>query len=330
MFVPRVLALSRDITISDGNPNRLIEIDNALALPGVPTIWDADGQRIDESCIRRGPQLSFYARAGTQTVEVPPDCVLIDEPQVYLSFLPNAWGHFLLESLSRTWALREIPELEKVPYFFGFVDPNAERFLGLFDHCSIDLARRRQWTTPVRIRKCLVPIPSFSIRAEAWTGHANTPRAASERVLGTRTPRRSAQPVYLSRSGLNYGRIIRNETELEGRLAARGVLVVHPQRLPLEEQIRLFNTHDTFIGCWGSAFHNLIFQITPRGTTTHVLCEDIPNMNYLMVDAILGLRANYVQALVSTQSEPQALPTLESTLDVECVVDYLASRGMFA
>lgn len=90
----------------------------------------------------------------------------------------------------------------------------------------------------------------------------------------------------------------------------------------------MINAHRTFIGCWGSAFHNLLFHLDPTRASTHLLCEDLINPNYYMIDAVLGLDANYVQCLDFTPGAQQGWPHFDLSLDVEQAMAYLAGCGI--
>ena len=99
---------------------------------------------------------------------------------------------------------------------------------------------------------------------------------------------KSNQPVYLSRSRLFNRRLIRNEVEFENLLKSHGMLVCYPETMSLQEQIWLFNGYTTFIGCWGSALHNLIFCVNVTGITLHIMSGWRINPNYFLFDANSG------------------------------------------
>lgn len=326
LFAARIRKAIAGIEVCRGSPDRVIEARDAIALPGVPAIWGSDGFRIPESCVRRGPKLTQYFRSGEENIRPPEDLELVDEPSVYLSMLPAAWGHFLTEGLSRLWISRERAEFRKLRFFYTFGSAKHPHFESFLSYLDIGCERLVEIKKPTRFKTCLIPLPSFSIRGQAYTIHGDTIRTAAGRVVEGSTF--DDQPVYLSRSKLRRGRIIRNEQILEAQLAEAGILVIYPELLGLDDQIRLFNTNRIFIGCWGSAFHNLAFCLDSAKLNTHILCESVPNPNYLMFDAILSGKANYIQTLMPRSDAPQIYPNLDSAIDVDRTVAYLRAAGL--
>jgi capsular polysaccharide biosynthesis protein len=169
-----------------------------------------------------------------------------------------------------------------------------------------------------------VPQPSFANRAYAYARH----RAALHDVAATFLKgvdlRPDPRPVYLSRSRLaKFNRFLVNEVALDEALAARGFLIAHPQEMDLAEQIKLFNTHRTFVGCVGSAFHSTLMTLNGEAITTHILSEKFPNVNCLLIDAIVGNESHYVSTCVKSPHDPGQL-----TIDVESTLGYLNQAGL--
>jgi glycosyl transferase family 61 len=311
------------IRILQGQPETLLEVDEAFWMPGLLCLYDKQGNRIDASCIRRGPGLTEYYKAGPETITVPKACAIIRKPLLYLSWVQAHWGHFLTEGVSRLWARSAYPELKKIRCLSCFPFPETATVAEYLAALGIASDQVRHFQVPVRVDKCFIPAASFANRAEAWSVHL---RVSQEIVLAAADGDARGSPqqaVFLSRSRLGSERVTRRELELEQVLASRGVRIAHPEQLSLAEQIHLFNAHQTFIGCWGSAFHGLCLARAPERIRTHVIVNTVPNANYLMFDALLGCRSNYIQALHTTAGQPPDLPGSDFTIDVEAVLDYL-------
>jgi capsular polysaccharide biosynthesis protein len=325
-FRSRLEELLAGISVRAGQPETLLEVDAAFLLPGTLCLYDKHGVRIDSSCIRRGPGMSEYYKAGPEAVAVPKACAIIRKPLLYLSWAQSHWGHFLTEGVSRLWArcayaeMRQIRCLSLLPY------PGSASVAGYLAALGLAGEQVRDFKVPVRIDKCFVPAASFSNRAEAYAAHL---RPSREVVAAA--DRDAAQPVqravYMSRARLGADRLIRRELELELALCSLGVRIVYPEQLSLAEQIQLFNAHRVFIGCWGSAFHGLCLARDPEKITTHIIVDAVPNANYLMFDALFGCRSNYIQAMYPTPGAPGDRPGSDLTLDVEAFLAYLREAG---
>jgi capsular polysaccharide biosynthesis protein len=71
---------------------------------------------------------------------------------------------------------------------------------------------------------------------------------------------RSNQRLFLSRGQAPQNRVIRDRERLEELAVRAGLTVVHPQNLPLLEQVRLFQSAAMVVGEYGSALHGTLFS----------------------------------------------------------------------
>lgn len=326
----RVRSDLASLEIFAGSPGEILEVDGAFYFPQFLCLYDTQGRRIQESCIRRGPQLAEIVHAGPESIALPQTYQRCDDALCLLSFCENAWGHFLTEGINRLWAILEGPSDPSAAFLVNSAVCSSRTANDFFTLAGVDANRLLTFQAPTRIAKVFIPTASFHNRGKAFTVHAKPPHAAAERLLAASSERKcvSGQPLYLSRSQFRGLRTVRGERLLEDRLSSRGVRVVHPEQLDLKQQIRMFNEHNIFIGCWGSAFHGLLFRCNPVTASTHVFCQGMINTNFILVDAILGLDANYVQCLYSTPGATQKWPRVDYSIDVEAAVSYLKTAGL--
>ena len=166
---------------------------------------------------------------------------------VYGGYLFRHYGHFLMESLSRLYAVKRCGNL---PLLFISAD-NASRgyierwlrFLRIPN--EVHVIRR-----PTEVEELIVApagcgvVDPFFIIPEQFE------------VLGVYNPKHHSmtdEKIWLSRSRINNGGLV-NETDIETTLAAWGWRIAHPEELPLEEQIRLISMSRYVAGLDGSAF----------------------------------------------------------------------------
>ncbi len=325
-----ITKIGSSVRIYDGDPSIILEFNDAYFIPGSLCIYDKEGARVVESCIRRGTDLVELVDAGLENIVPPEDFITIDEPVLYLSFLPDHWGHFLTEATSRLWARLSHPELSRVAGFYSMIDnldSKYAEFLSILDlNIGVNVYTSNK---PVKLSKCFIPKASFSNRGEAYSVHREVFSVVSEHYLRDAPPNKSDQPVFLSRSKLGSPRIIRRERQLEQAIATLGTLIVYPEQLSLAEQIQLFNRHRNFIGCWGSAFHNIIFSRHAHDCVTDIICKHLPNMNFLMFDAINGNNANYVESMIYSHGKDQNWPNFDLEISVEQFMRYLEGVNHF-
>ncbi len=247
---------------------------------------------------------------------------------LYLGSLENHWGHFLTEYTSRLWPKIYHPELDKISGFYSHiaeVGTPFREFLSVFNlHIGQNLHTAKG---PTRIRKCLLPTASFCARALAYSVHREVFLAVAGKILQKTSLLHTEQPVFLSRAQLTQGRVLNGQEELESSLRRNGFLIVSPEKLSLNEQIVLFNTHRNIVGCWGSAFHNIAFVRDGSQLVTDTICDDRQYVNYYMFDALCGNRANYVISLRNTPGMKQVWPNLHCEVEGDKIIEYLKASS---
>ncbi len=173
------------------------------------------------------------------------------------------FGHFLLESTPRLWALdtEKVASVLFIPY-----GPNsfwrARRAYAPFLEilCSgLPVTRVNQ---PTRVEELVVPDPGF--------GHEARMRGTYRYRLFTRDRVTAAitaagpEKLYISRSGLNDNRGgIFGEAEIEAVLAEDGYEIFHPQRHSYREQLERYAAARQIIALDGSALHMAAYALRP-------------------------------------------------------------------
>jgi hypothetical protein len=79
----------------------VIEVWDAFFVLGRVCLYDNNGRRIVESCIRRGPDLTENVSAGPDAIQIPLEFTTVSESLIWFSRTTNSWGHFLTEGIGR-------------------------------------------------------------------------------------------------------------------------------------------------------------------------------------------------------------------------------------
>jgi capsular polysaccharide biosynthesis protein len=168
---------------------------------------------------------------------------------VYGGVLFPHFGHFLLESLSRVWAIKELHGADIL--WHSQQPPRLERWQKqVFEILGIDESRFSYITHSTSIESLILPQPGYVNRHFAHPDHIR----ALDAFCGKRpTP---DIKVWLSRSALAESSVrIDGEQELERALESDGWRVVHPQRLSIRDQLEIWSSAEIIAGFAGSAFH---------------------------------------------------------------------------
>jgi hypothetical protein len=308
-----------------------------------------DGQPVETAQMHRkgGKRFGGPIESVTATAER-----VLDEDIIYLGPLFNHYGRVLLESLARVWYLSEGAASEKVV----FINVNSAqagyatwvpKLLSLF---GIPSQRILALKVPTRLRRATVPEPLFEQFYSAHVGMLRPFQEVAARVASDVTP--SEQPLYLSRRRLtSRQRPVVGEAELEDLLRKQGFAIAYPETMPIEDQLRLINSHTDIFSSLGSAAHNILFALgKPR---LHLLAsrDDIP-ANYFLCSALADAPTTFVNCLgsggrltpnderlnrraesyenpdkkrpVDPEPGPQSMPQL---IEMDRVVSYLHQKG---
>jgi hypothetical protein len=169
-------------------------------------------------------------------------------------FFPH-YGHFLTESLARSWAFDQFPDLPIVWH----VHPGARaRRLHAWQEEVLHLLglggrRHRFVDRPVRIERIIVPDPGLVL------GEFLHPWMERRIACHTFSPDGDDKKVWLSRSALPDGLArIEGEEILERILMLKGWVIFHPETESVQGQLRMLEDASVIAGFAGSAFHTLL------------------------------------------------------------------------
>lgn len=167
------------------------------------------------------------------------------------------FGHFLVESAARLWALDQLDEdiegilyIPKRPRNGDSVSPYQQEFVNLMGR-NVPLV---SLDAPCEVERLIVPGQGFGL-GSLITG---TPefRTAIARNFAKDIAPKGPDKIYISRSllGPGKGNLI-GETALEAELEKQGYTIFHPQKHDLTTQIAHYKAARHIIAAEGSALH---------------------------------------------------------------------------
>ncbi|MDB5318288.1 MAG: hypothetical protein JWO24_4132 [Rhodospirillales bacterium] len=222
-------------------------------------------------------------------------------------------GHFLMDCLGRLWAAERaggpvdgllfltayIPTLG--PGGFDFRSPDRQaQFMTSPDHSYVvnllrifgGITNHRVATRPMQVEELLVPSQLLSLRPSDAASHPlfrNFVRRSVQAICdipGPTTPTR----IYLSRARLREDRgPLLGEKALERSLEAQGYAIIYPEKLSLDEQLRLYWNATHIITATGTAAH--IAAMAMRGRQHVALLKRNPSQDGLFDDQLRAMGA---------------------------------------
>lgn len=221
-----------------------------------------------------------------------------DSPAAPDAHLDRAWfggylfdhfGHFLLEGLARVLHPEVAASQDPVVFLSPTPEVGLRSFMTTaFSRAGVDPERVVLCGAPMQVDELRVQEPTFEIRGLVRPH-------LYRRLQQAEAAAPSTGLRYLSRSRLQYVRMVQGEPALEARLAGElGATIAHPQELSLDDQIDGLAAARLVVGSEGSAFHTLMFVGRPSHAV--VLCSGVPHASYLLCDELFDGDTVYVNA----------------------------------
>lgn len=264
-------------------------------------LYDVEGNLIAEAALLRGDQLTGQSQKlefDLAAIPTLPD----NKEYIYGGPLIPHYGHFILSSMSRLWAIPQ--RLSKDTMIVFHADHSLETLLqseayapllGLtLERLGLTLENSMVLNHPARISRMIVPAASVCEQSFAYPAFAEICHSIGHADIDAHR-RVEHRPIYFTKTGLRSGVTrLSGECELEAALQAKGVEIVRPETLPLTEQIKLFSQKRTFMGVLGSAFHTSIFA-PPVGRSIILSPGGYVSSNYLLIDGVNGSNVSYLE-----------------------------------
>lgn len=227
---------------------------------------------------------------------------------VYLGLFIHQWGHFLLDSLSRSWILTKLNNIEDK--LFVFISKDNRKIDGNYIEALQLLGIKREQivtlNTPLYAKTILVPemattsdhqfTKKYEDMFNLMISNANTD--------GIKVPSK----VYLTRTGLKLAQQKEfGEKIIQKNFEVNGFKVLHPEKLNLREQIAIFQ-NAKYIACLnGSIPFNLVFASKKIRMIIINKCS-IPHINLKEIASVQGISPEIVNGFYEPISGyPQTL-----------------------
>lgn len=291
-------------------------IDDAVVTPTVVDrdgmtftgcVYDAAGRIVRES--QRTSRNVSWKPADPEQVDVGIAVDQLDGEGVYLGHYTGHYGHFLLETLSRFWALESGAGFDRL-LFQPFVHPTprprsfspAKVSLECF---GVDLRRVSIVRKPTRVRRLVLPTSLLEIKRWADQRQSDVYRRIAACCAQERMDGRLPSRLYLSRRRFKRFQLTErskgyrpftNEDQVEELFESLGFRVLYPERIDFAHQVSMYGQADVVAGSPGSALHNAVFMkpgalLVKVGNLRH---RSVANPNQLLCDELGGVRSEFL------------------------------------
>lgn len=198
----------------------------------------------------------------------------------FIGSLHHHFGHFLVEGLSRLWAIRHIPEeIKRGLKYIIYEDSVKSYALNLLSKFGINLDNIVFAPKQAILERVFVP--DISYKTHHWGSHHQVEVYDKLRDLAA-CNNHSKTYVYLSRSNVP-DRPLSNEKELETRLKDLGFEIICPELLDIDDQLSVIKNAEIIVGPVGSQLYLSAFSAS---STNVVVCA--PSNFYLPDDLLIA------------------------------------------
>lgn len=300
----------------------VLEVNNSFYIPWSPSdawgLYGSDGACLYDAMTERTSQSATNLCADDIEHQS-------EGTYIYGGYFNCHFGHFLVDTLPRLWdydsrgshKILFHSETDPEDWFNVSVVAEVLRSLNIAKDDVVCFRR------PTKIQRLIIPKTSLSAQNYVHKAFGRLCRDVAAQLVGNEGDPKNGS-VYLSRSKLSIGTgIIVNEQDLESRLSSHGVDIVHPETMPLAEQIKCLQRARSIIGIAGSALHLSAF-VSPRRivglSTNHAI-----NSNVALIDAVTGSKACYVypQKISKVEPPPYGFRSAHRLDDARSVADAL-------
>jgi len=291
--VSRCNQVAGNTTLIEGTPR--IGLYDAVFIPNLWGLYDHGRRLIPESAYFRGPGPELINGSFTLGTDWPEHIETAPETDYYYIGMIHAhYGHFLLDTISRLWAVKRYTGKNFKFVTYGVPDVSTLNFMQpLLEAAGCAVADCITFTQPTRIRGIIIAAPAFEETNYAYTEYARQCRMMGDALLQTAPAASRTDPAYLAKYRLASGaKVLDNEDAVVEALARRGVDILCPEQLPMPERVQLFRDRTCIAALAGSSLHTAAFASNKR----LISLEMYPTAggSQVLIDRLCGHEALYL------------------------------------
>lgn len=317
----------------------ILMLNDVVCHPDYDCLFDLDGNRIPASRRVNIPpdmapphvvdrdNLSSVATEPAH-IDIPVQMDVVEHPVLFLGAVWAHYGHYIIDSMSRFWALDHLTDMPGLLLVRPPVRQHGKAYINeVQQRLGVVEPRVISPSVPTVLRHVHMARPAFCHTFRSYGCHADPHVRVAQSILDQHGAGDSPSKIYLTRSQLKvHERQAVQEGELEERLRTEGFTIIAPERLSFVDQVRLFNRAEWIVGTIGSALHTSLFCLPNDNRQLFILAWEKINPRYLMIDEIKQQRTTYLKSM-SIDAIDARDRISDTSIDIEMTMAALRASG---
>lgn len=226
------------------------------------------------------------------------DVTYINETVVYLNHFYKHWGHFLIDIISRMWYIIQNPNKYKVVFTdkLGGCEKIEGNYLELLKIFGLKEENIIYIDHPTRFKKIIIPecsiYPGKYFTKEFKKIFKHISNNVEDNI-------KIPEKIYLSRSLFKKSLEKEiGESSIEKFFNDNDYVSIHPERLPLREQIQYYKNSKEIVCINGTLSHNIVFS---RDKTKIIIINKTYklNKNQELINQLKNANVTYIDCHIS-------------------------------
>lgn len=275
------------------NQIKICKYEGAYAIPGgqnIITIYNEEGSFVPYTSKRTYGGMGYANFAAPIDIEVM-ECGCLEEDVVYLGFMRGHWGHFLVDSSVRLWAL-DMAECKGKRILLN-IEGMETFYEKLFYYLGVDSSQVILLDKATRFRSVLVPELSY-FPGEYISKEYLIPFNKMVNQINMDIP--VYDKIYLSRVHFSKGKRELGEADIQEIFEKNGYHVIYPEELSIEEQIWYYKNCKSMVTTNGTIAHNILFADNKTELIILNRFEQKENMHQQAINLIKDIKVIYIDA----------------------------------
>ncbi|MGH7041680.1 MAG: glycosyltransferase family 61 protein [Acetobacteraceae bacterium] len=245
-----------------------VEVSGPYCLSQGGMFFESPQLHLDPNCLNASLEYYGVTRSSRRLRAVAGQCAMLIGPGFEI------YGHWLMDFLPKLYVLHALGyDIDSLRYLVPVGTP--EFGIALLDLLGIHSEQliAHDWQTETVMADELLMPTLLRTNSRVAPPFADAVGFIARRIVarsGELAPSPHGPRLFISRRLANREmRHLSNRERIEQLAKAAGFAIVHPEQMPLLDQVRLFNGASHIMGEYGSALHGSIFA--PSGTIVAAL-----------------------------------------------------------